>query len=145
MDARKQANEQIQADYDRFYNAIYNGKVPVPLNFVELFKKGIMEMSSFSHKIFASKIKVIASKLPGELTNGDVSLVIKVISNVEQKYFYSSFKESVEDTIVIQKFTLCYNQHVEDFQKEQEMKRVRLLDLATGGVPSLSNRIIQPQ
>ena len=144
MDARKQANEQIKAEYDKFYNGIYDGKVPVPLNFVELFKKGIMNMSAFSHKIFASKIKVIASRLPEELTNGDLNLVIKVIVNVEMKHLYSSFEESVEDTIKIQKFTLCYNEYVEAFKEQLEMKRVRLLDLATGGVPSLSNRIIQP-
>lgn len=129
---QKQIETQINQDYEKFYNDIYKSEIPTPENFIELFKKAIIALPSFAHKINFHKVQVIASKKVEQLTVGDVHEIVKVVLNVplEKLYEGHTFDSAVLQTIKIEKFVLQYNKDVDDFREKLRMKKDNLLMLS---------------
>lgn len=138
MNTEQKIEQQLQEDFDKFYNKTYDGDVEVPPNIIELFKKGAMPLALFFHKINAYKLKAIAAKDYRELTYGDLKDMITVILNAPLEKMYLRFEDAVNNQIQFQKFVLCYNNAVDDFNSKLKMKKVSLLNLSTG-VPNNSN------
>jgi hypothetical protein len=130
MTAQQNVDKQLQNDHEKFINSIYSGNVPVPVNILEIFRIGIMAMAPFQHRIQALRIKSILSKNLDELSNGDLNEIIKVVVNVPLQMVYDEIDEAIEKTIRLDKFVLCYNSMIEDFQREQQMRRAKLMELS---------------
>jgi hypothetical protein len=130
MTTQQSIDQQLQADHEKFINSIYAGKISVPVNILEIFKIGIMAMAPFQHRIQALRVKNILSKELDGLTNGDLNEIIKVVVNVPLQMVYDEIDEAIEKTIRLDKFVLCYNQMIEDFQRELQMRRAKLMELA---------------
>lgn len=130
MTNQQVVDKQIEAEYDKFYNSVYAGKVDVPSDILEKFKKGIMSIPPFAHKINFLKIKNVASKSPNQLTNGDLNEVVKIILSTVPSIFYASFNEATKGNIEFEKFVLCYNDFIDDFTKSLQMKKATLMELS---------------
>lgn len=141
--SEKEINEQLGNDFDKFLYTPYKGAVVVPKNIIDLFKKAILGLPSFSHKINFLKIKAIASKKPNELTNTDLNDVIKVLLNSSLQKLYPdlSFDKVIEQSIQMDKFVIAYNEHVEKFKKQLEEKKATL-QLLINGLPKNGMRIV---
>jgi hypothetical protein len=131
MTNQGEINKQLNEEYDKFLVLPYAGKVAVPDFIIDLFKKSIMAMPPFAHKINFHKIKAIAGMRPGELTNGLLSDVVKVILNVPMEKLYpdSHFYSAVNLHIEVEKFILAFNKHIDDFRKGLETKKATLESL----------------
>lgn len=127
-----EVDKQIQNDYDAFLNMPYKGSVAVPENIIELFKKAIMALPSFTHKINFYKVKGIIQKKPNELTYSDLQDVIKVILNAPLKDLYDDIYEAIPEHINVQKFVLSYNTDIDSFESKLKMKKQTLLKLSDG-------------
>ena len=130
MSIQNQVEKQLQEEFEKFNNKPYSGKVSLPVNIIELFHIGIMGMPAFYHKIQFSKVKMLLGKELNSITNGDISDLIKVIVNTPIERFYDNIDEAVEKMIKLEKFILSYNQMVEEFKGQLEMKRTTLMDLS---------------
>lgn len=137
MNAQQQIDQQLNDEYNKFYETKYDGKPYVPEEFIELFKKSIISVPPFAHKINFHKIKSISQKKVEMLTFGDLHEMIKVILNTPLGKLYPEMDESnktfvsvVEKYIKIEKFVIEYNAQVEDFQGKLKMKKQTLQSLA---------------
>lgn len=139
MTQQQIVDKQIEEDYDKFYNSAYKGKVEVPKDILDKFKKGVMAMPPFAHKINFLKIKSVATKQIVELTNGDLNEIIKIILSTCPKELYADFKSAVDGNIDFEKFVLCFNDHVESFTKKLQMRKATLMDLS--GVSVLNKKL----
>jgi hypothetical protein len=132
---QEEINKQLNQEYDTFLNSLYTGKVDVPSFIVNLFKKAIMAMPPFAHKINFFKVKAIAKSKPEELTNGLLNDIVKVILNTPLEKLYSAditgndFYEIIDKHIELEKFVLAYNNHIDDFRKKLELKKATLESL----------------
>lgn len=137
MTQNEQINKQLNEEWDRFLNEVYDSKFPVPSSIIDLFKKSIMSMPPFAHKIRFNKVRAISVMKPEELTNGLLQDIIKVILNTSLQKLYNNdgiheedFFRIIENQIQLEKFVLCYNNHVDDFRKKLEMKKATLESLS---------------
>lgn len=124
--------EQIDGEFQNFLYSKYSGKLSIPKNIHELFKKGIMDMPPFAHKINFHKVKNVAETALAELTFDDLNDMIKIILSTKPKEFYTYFDEAVKEHIKFEKFVLEYNQIISEFQKSLEQKKVTLRSLTSG-------------
>lgn len=136
----KQINDEVQ----RYYDKVYDGKQNVPANIIELFKRAVMVVPPNFHKVYFSKIKLIASKAPNELSNGEISEVVKLLLTATPQSLYDDFEEAIAVHCKIEKFIRAYNEHVEAFQSGLQAKKTTLMSLsgASGGMNGNSRRII---
>ncbi len=130
QNTQQQIDKQVQDDLDKFYNSEYAGKVEIPDNIIELFKKGYMAMPSFAHKVLGLKVKALASRQPKELLNGDVKDIVKIIMNVSPDKLYGNFEDAVASHIQLERFFLAFNNHVSDFEQKLIQKKTVLTDLS---------------
>jgi len=130
MSPQAQVEKQIQDDYDKFIYSVYNGKISVPDNIVELLKIAVMGLPPQFHGVHMNKIKVIISKKPSELNNGELADVIKLIFNCPLEKLYEDFEEAVEGHLKLEKFVLSYNNYVNEFQENLKMKKANLINLS---------------
>lgn len=131
MTTSEQIEKQLNDEFVKFSNGNYAGKVEVPKDIIEMFKKGIMVIPPFGHKINFNKVKVIASKKLGELSYSDLNDVIKVVLNTSLEVRYGNdFDEAVKQSIKFDKFVLCFNEVINDFQGKLKMKKTNLLNLS---------------
>lgn len=133
MTSNQQVTAELNNAYDKFQNEIYNGKVEVPKDIIELFKKGVMALSSFSHKLNFYKVKVISGMKGTELTNMLINDVIKVVLNtpLDKLYPDSDFEQAILSSIEFGKFVIAYNEHIDDFRKKLEMRKATLDSFST--------------
>ena len=130
---QERINKQLNDDYDTFLNAKYTGKIAPPDYIIDLFKKAILALPPYAHKINFRKIKVIAGMKVEELTNGLLQDVIKVVLNTSlDKLFIGNdfFNSVIDDYIEMEKFVLAYNNHMDGFKKNLEMKKKTLESLS---------------
>jgi hypothetical protein len=141
MTQNEQINKQLNEEYDKFLYSKYEGSVKPPKDIIELFKTAILAMPPFAHKINFHKVKAIATTKYEDLTNGNLSDIIKVVLNTSLEKLYKtndliglknedSFLSIVDKCIAMDKFVLCYNNHVDDFRKKLEMKKATLESLS---------------
>jgi len=131
MTAEQQITAQLNEDYDKFQNGIYDGKVEVPENTIELFKTGILALPPSAHKINFIKVNVISNMVEKELTNALISDVIKVILNTPlEKLFVGNYNKIIDRYTKFEKFVIAYNQHVDEFRKKLEMRKATLNSLS---------------
>ena len=132
MTQQEQISKQLNDDFNVFFNAKYDGKIEVPSYLIDLFKKAIMALPPSAHKINFHKVKVIAGMKTEELTNGLLQDIIKVVLNtpLDKLFIGNDFFNSINDYINIEKFVLAFNNHVDEFRKKLEMKKVRLESLS---------------
>lgn len=148
MTPSEQITKQLNEEYDVFLNTKYEGQFAVPSFIIELFKKAIMAMPPFAHKINFNKVKAIVGMKPEELTNGLLQDVIKVVLNTSLEKLYGNsivinnddFLRIVDRQIHLEKFVLSYNNHVADFKKKLEMKKATLESLS--GIRKNGMRVI---
>ena len=124
--------KQLKQDYDKFVNSVYEGKVPAGI--IEQFKRSILYMPPFFHKISFYKVKAIADKTEEQLTYSDLSDIIKVVLNTplatSLEVGIYDFDEAVEKSIIIDKFAMEFNSKVDGFKQAQEQKKLTLLMLS---------------
>ena len=144
MAPAQQVEKEIENEIQRFYDKGYDGKQNVPANIIELFKRAVMVVPPNFHKVYFSKIKLIASKAPNELSNGEISEVVKLILTATPQSLYDDFEEAMSVHCKIEKFIRNYNEHVNAFQSGLQAKRTKLMSLsgASGGMNGNSRRII---
>lgn len=133
MTPKEQINKQLNDEYDTFLNSKYDGKIAPPYYIIDLFKKAILALPPYVHKISFRKVKVIAGMKVEELTNGLLQDIIKVVLNTSLDKLFSGtdfFNSVIDDYIEIEKFVLAYNNHVDDFRKKLEMKKATLESLS---------------
>lgn len=142
--------QQINSELEKFKNEVYNGKVEIPSNILDLFRRGILSLAPQSHGILASKLKALYTRKISEITNGELSDIIKIIVNTPFGKMYANtfplqtrdyippadikanFEEALNKHIAFEKFVLCYNQHINDFQEKLKAKRATLQALSKG-------------
>ena len=129
---QNEIEQQIESELEKFKNENYKGSVAVPDNLIELFKNAYMFLAPHFHGIMANKVKVIASKHKSQLTNDDISTVIKLIVNIPINKIYEDedFESAIKQHITFEKFILGYNQHVHSFQENLKQKKANLINLA---------------
>lgn len=147
--SNKEIEDQINNDLYKFENEIYKGKIDVPENILKLFKKGISSLPAQTHGIHFTRIKVICSKLPNELTISEINQVVRIIVCAPFATLYyeilnpnenligiknedDNFLNAVDEQIRLEKFILSYNTFVSEFQERLKMKKTNLLSLASG-------------
>lgn len=145
--AQEEVQSQLSRDYDNFLSSVYVSKVGIPKNLIEAFKIGIMMIGSFNHKINFNKVKIIASSKIEDLRVGEINEIIRVVMNVPPERIYKDFKSAVEGNIALEKLVVEYNETIENFKKQLDLKKVTLESLA-GGVMQKNNsslRLIKAQ
>ncbi len=131
MTTEQQIEKQLNDEFVKFSNGNYSGKVEVPKDIIEMFKKGVMVIPPFAHKINFTKVKTIASKKVDELSYADLNDVIRVVLNTSLELRYGNdFDEAVKQSIKFDKFVLCFNEVINDFQGKLKMKKTNLLNLS---------------
>lgn len=127
-----QVDKMIQDEYEKFINSKYSGKLPIPENALDMFKRGILAMPPTTHRINFNKIKSIGGKSKEQLTNGDIQDIIKIILNtsIEKSYPEVSFDDAIKEYIKVEKFIIEYNLIVDNLQKELVLKRQKLQELS---------------
>ena len=128
MTTEKQIDEQIQGDYARFYNKIYDGELPEDL--IELFKKAFMALSPNTHQYHANKVKEMGAKSVRDLTNLELGMVINLIVSVPPERLYKTFDESVDNILRIEVIRKQYNEIVDKMNQELGKKKERLMGLS---------------
>lgn len=131
MNTEQMVEKQLQEEYQKFENEIYKGKIEVPKDIIENFKKAVLVLAPQFHGILANRIKAISGKEPLGLTNFDLFAIIKITNNTPlEKVYGNDFNVAIEKQIKFEKFILSYNQSVEEFQGLLQMKKKTLMDLA---------------
>lgn len=135
--------EQINNELLKFQTETYNGKVEIPSDILEYFKKGILSLPPQVHGLSAHKIKAIYTRKPKEITNGELQDIIRIIFNAsfDKMYEGEDFIKALDKHIALEKFILSYHNEVDDFQAKMKMKRATLQSL-TRGVGSNGMKII---
>lgn len=135
MTAAQIADKQVNDEIQKFMDKVYDGKLNVPANIIELFKRAVMVVPPNFHQVYFSKIKLIASREPNELSNGEISDVVKLILSATPQSLYDDFEEAIATHCKTEKFIRAFNEHVEDFMRKMKLKRTTLMDLsgANGG------------
>lgn len=153
--------QQINSELEKFKNEVYNGKVEIPSNILDLFRRGILALAPQSHGILASKLKALYTRKISEITNGELSDIIKIIVNTpfgkmyknklyaeDRKYMtlpssvQSNFESVLDSHIKFERFILAYNQHINDFQEKLKAKKATLQALSKGVQGNRLHRVI---
>lgn len=124
----QEIERQIQEEFTTFNNSIYSGKLPK--QFIEKFKKAAMVVPQKVHQMSTKKIKEIAAKKEGKLTNLDFAYAANLISSVSWDKMYSSFDEAVKENQFIEDLKLDYNISVKNKEAELDDKKARMISLA---------------
>lgn len=126
--------QQINDELEKFKNEKYSGSVEIPSDILSLFRRGVLSLAPQSHGILASKLKDLYTRNVSEITNGELSDIIKIIVNtpLDKLYEDEDFFGALDRQQKLEKFILCYNRHVDDFQSKLKMKRATLQSLANG-------------
>lgn len=126
--------QQINDELEKFKNEKYNGSVEIPSDILSLFRRGVLSLAPQSHGILASKLKALYTRHVSEITNGELSDIIKIIVNTPLGKLYEDedFFGALDRQQKLEKFILCYNRHVDDFQGKLKMRRATLQSLANG-------------
>ena len=146
MTPSEQITKQLNDEYDVFLNTEYEGQIAVPSFIIDLFKKAILSMPPFAHKINFYRIKAIAGVKPEELTNGLLQDIIKVVLNTSLERLNSEYSNAlliglakekdevfsriIDKQIELEKFVLSYNNHMADFKKKLDIRKATLESLA---------------
>jgi hypothetical protein len=129
-DAEK-IQQQLNDEYDKFIRTKYNAKVKPPDDLVELFKKAILAMPAYAHKLNFNKVKVIANSRIEDLDNGMMNDIVKVVLNAPlEKIYGDDFYTAINKHLQVEKFIIDYNAHVDEFQKRLKMKKATLESLS---------------
>ena len=125
--------QQINSELEKFKNEVYNGKVEIPSNILDLFRRGVLSLAPQSHGILASKLKALYTRKISEITNGELSDIIKIIVNTPfGKMYDDDIFAALEKHQKFEKFILSYNTHINDFQEKLKAKRATLQALSKG-------------
>lgn len=130
MTTEQEIDRQIAGDYKRFYDAVYDGKLPDDL--VERFKKVLMALAPGTHMARMDVCKGIISKKPYDLTNLEVGVVINLIFTAPFDKIYDTIEEAIDCNMELEKVRNGYNLAVDQMQKVLSGKKERLMDM--GGV-----------
>lgn len=124
---------QISKDYKRFYDAVYDGKLPDDL--VERFKRVILALAPGEHKARMDICKGIISKKPYDLTNLDVGIIINLAFSapLEKVYPTLTAEEAVDANIELETIRDGYNNTVNQMQEVLSKKKERLMQLSGVG------------
>ena len=127
-------DQQINEELETFKNKVYDGKVEIPKNILELFRTGILFLAPQTHGILASKLKALYITPVKKLTNGMLSDIIRLVVCTPFGKIYEGveFEVALESHIKLEKFILGYNLHVDEFQNKLKMKKATLQSLSQG-------------
>lgn len=124
----QEIERKIQEEFMNFNNSTYAGKLPK--QFIDKFKKAAMVVPQKIHQLSTKKIKEIASKKEGKLTNLDFAYAANLISSVSWDKMYSDFDEAVKEHQLIEDLKMDYNVLVKNKEAELDEKKARMLNLA---------------
>jgi len=124
----QEIERKIQEEFTAFNDSIYSGKLPK--QFIEKFKKAAMAVPQKVHLMSTKKIKEIATKKEGKLTNLDFAYAANLISSVSWEKMYSSFDEAVKEHQLIEDLKMDYNVLVKNKEEELDKKKVTMISLA---------------
>jgi hypothetical protein len=132
MSPQQQVSQQMNNEFEKFRDTVYDGVIKVPENIIELFKKGVVHLSPHAHQINFTKIKHLVHQTPSKLSNGELTDVIKVILNTPFDVLYGKLEldKGIDEHIRFEKFIVCYNTHIDAFQQKMKMKQATLNSIA---------------
>lgn len=139
----KDIEQQINDEYLKILNGKYTGHISVPKNLVELFKKAVMALPPYYHKLNFTKIQGIVIKSESDLTNGDLNEIIKLIFNTPLDKMFDDIFVAIPEMIKIEKFAVSYNTMIDEHQRVLEAKS-QMLQSLTKGVNGKNNMRIIP-
>lgn len=128
----KEIEEQINSDYQVFLYQKYSGHISPPKNILDIFKKAVMALPPFFHKIDFNKIEWIIKTKYADLTNDDLNEMIKLIFNTPLDKMFDSIEQAVPEMKQITKFSVSYNTMISEFQQKLQDKSKMLQTLSSG-------------
>jgi hypothetical protein len=131
--------DQINGDYSRFFDSIYDGELPE--NLIETFKHLLMKVPPSVHNLSSDGLsKLIEKGNKNEFRVVDVGIIINVIFSASYNEMYSNLEEAFEKHKVYEEIKRQHNKKVDDLEKSLKRKREHLMKLAGIGQ---QNHIIQ--
>lgn len=128
MTSTDDINSQIEREFEKFRNKVYDGELPYGL--IEKFKVGLMMSSAGQHKYNLQKVKEIIAKAENDLTWLEVGMVINFVTEIPWERIYDSLEEAINYNIELSDFMVEYNKVIGRKNNELEKMRTRLLNLS---------------
>lgn len=128
MTPEKEIHEQVEKDYQRFWQTQYDGELPSGL--IYRFRSALM---FHTPKTLPGSIHVISeliNKKEDDLKFFEVGVIINTIFSVPFNCMYDSPEQAMEAMSELKEIEISYNDLVEKRSKEIERKRERLLKLS---------------
>lgn len=129
--------KEIEQDYKDFYSKRYDGYIPP--NIVEKMRTSLFGMCPRNFQAPPVLLKTIIGKKDEDLSFVDMGTIVNTIFNVPLNFLHETLEEGLDYTELLYKMQEDFNQRVEAFNKSEERKQKRLMDL--GG---LTNAIQMP-
>lgn len=129
MTTEQDIMEQVEREFDKFRNKLYDG--PLPDGCLEKFKFAIFNLPWRAHGYNFAKVKtIIAKTFPSELTWLEVGMVLNLIAEVPYANFFDTLEEALEYHIKASEIMSDYNQVANAKSEEMEKYRKRLLTMS---------------
>src|SRR6187402_2936340 len=126
MTTQRDIDEQIQKEYNSFYQKVYDGEIAVPSDLIVRFRKALMAIAPNLHQIHANRMRALVDKPANELTWVEVGAVINVIQAVAFREVYDDIDEAVEKTQGLEVLRVGYNSTVAALDKKLAAKKKKL-------------------
>lgn len=128
MTTRDEIQQQIEREYEKSRNKIYDGELPYGL--LEKFKVGLFMAAYSQHKFNLIKVKEIISKRDDQLTWMEVGMIANFVVEIPWERLFDNLEEALDYNIELSDFMVSYNDMITKKQKELERMRDRLLNLS---------------
>lgn len=131
-------NQLLTQDIIPYHNSVFDGEVPQSL--IDQFRIAMMYLPVTAHQYPMKDVKRMSERMPNEVTNKELGMMINVIYAIPFANMYESLEEGIEKTIEFDKIRDEYNKNSAAFERKITAKRKRLLSLSgVGNSTPISN------
>ncbi len=130
MTTEHEINEQIQRDYEAYYNSVYQHELPDSI--YTLFKRAFMALAPEVHQIRTPLLRTLEETPANLLTVAQVGIMINVIVKVPLGALFTSYEKAITVYEEIDALKIQYNKEVDDLQRKINLKKQTLMKL--GGI-----------
>jgi hypothetical protein len=128
MTTEKEINDQIQGDYNKFWNSPYEGKMPDSIMY--RFRTALMFHNAKSLQAPPSVMRKLIEKKEYDLNFVEVGVIINTMFAVPFNCMYETPEQAIDETIECKEIEIEFNKLVDKRTQELERKRARLLQLS---------------
>lgn len=128
MTTEKDIQDQLAGDYNRFWNSIYDGKIPEGL--ISKFREALMFHTALSLQAHQSVMRELLETKDYDLKFLHVGVILNTLFSVPFNAIFFSPEEAMDSIIEYKEIEIEFNKRVEKRSKELEAKRQRLLTLS---------------